>query len=182
MSGRSEELRRRGRRIFWYSMLAAAAVHVVIFVTSPEFETKPLPDSRVEKVEEEMGDGATGTEFIDVFFGRPEILRADGTISKEPPERVLEARAVDFSGLDLSFECSRKQMGEMVPAAGRVRLVLDADGRVEEESVADGSGDPCRDEMLTAIASKVTYEWLPNQVFPPPVELIQPMRVVVSAL
>lgn len=177
MSTRSEELRRRGRRIFWYSMLAAVAVHVLIFAGSPDFETQPLPDRRGDVIESEPG-GATGTRFVDVFFGPPAIRDAEGVLRKEPPDRVLEARAVDFDGLRLSFDCRERTMDEMVPVTGHVRLSLDAAGSVTEERIEEGSGDPCRDQVLTGIAAKVTYEWLPDDRFPAPVELVQPMRVV----
>lgn len=176
---RSEELRRRNRRVFAASMAAAAAIHVGVFVAFPGVRPDPTWSRVVEPSDPgEPADLATSWELVDVFFGPPAVVEDDGTLWQEPPERVLEARKVEVANVRFSASCRERPTSDLVPAEARVRLVLSAGGRVVERSVAVSSGDPCRDELLASIARSVWYQWIPNERFPAPVELIQPMRVV----
>ncbi|MEX2530540.1 MAG: hypothetical protein WD960_07195 [Gemmatimonadota bacterium] len=68
----------------------------------------------------------------------------------------------------------------LVPAEAQLRLEVNAVGRVTAAVVETSMGDGCSDGILTAIANSLWYEWLPNETFPPPVILIQPMRVVAA--
>jgi hypothetical protein len=177
MESRAQELRARSRRIFWFSMVGAAVIHGVILVALQRHQVDVSLESAIrDEVEGESGI----LNFVDVHFGPPEILGDDGTTWQEPPERVLEARNVELLEINLPPECGTRERRGIVPAQARIRLELNAAGRVAKAELAPTTGNSCRDGMMTAIAERLWYHWLPNRTFAAPVELIQPMTVVAA--
>ena len=165
MKTRSAELRNRERKIFAWSLAAAVVIHLVVVWLSPEFEIEVLAEN------DEDGSGGTGIPtFVDVLFGPPEISESDGTVSREPADRVLQVDHI----LGLETECAALNQ---TPAHGRVRLRVNAIGHVSVMELTDGTQDECVNEVMTTVADALWYRWLPSGRFPAPVDLIQPITL-----
>lgn len=176
MESRNEQLRRSGRRVFMASCFVAALVHAAVFAFAPDFQVDDSIVSRTEAPRE--GPSVSGWRFVDVTFGPPAILLPDGTISREPPDRVLEARYVDIGGIQVSRSCAGRRDEWSEPVSAQVRLTVTNTGRVSQAALLASTGEPCKDEIMRAIAGSVWYHWLPGDRFEAPVELIQPMTAL----
>jgi len=168
---RAEALRARDRRVLSWSLLAAVVIHGLVFAY---WLTRP------EDVARGGGMGLTAQEQsettgiqVDLHFGPPDIEAPDGTRWKEGPERFLTAHRI----VQLSSFCHRLTQDGQTPVTGIARLRVDATGRVERVEVAQGTGDPCGNAAMTAVASDLLYRWLPNERFPAPVDLLQPVTI-----
>lgn len=179
---RSAELRQRYRRVLTVSLVIAAGIHGLIFIGSPEFHVGPQFElaSNPDLVVGEM-DAGERWGIVNVFFGRPEIISGDGTIRREPPERVLEVYAVAVARSALPRGCHLRNESEVLPAEGRVRVQVDGGGLVVWDRIEQSDGDACGNALLTMLSGSLWYQWIPNDRFPAPVELIQPVRVVAAA-
>ncbi len=157
--------------MFAWSFGLAALLHIAVFVLWPGFRIELLPgsDGRGETVSEAEGSPT----FVDVFFGPPDIFEIDGTLSREPPERVLEADRV----LQLPTECATLSQEGRTPAYGRVRLRVRPSGRADVIGIAQSTGDECGDDVIETVAGDLLYHWLPSERFPAPVDLIQPVTL-----
>lgn len=175
MSRRGEELRRAHRRIFGWSICAAVVLHVGVFWLSPQFEVV-LPDGSRPRTFV-PGEDVAELRLIDVTFGPPMILLAGGLERQEPPDRVLEAREVDISGIPREVGCEGLRPGDLHGRRAVIRLRVGPDGRTRQPAVAEGSGDSCVDRVLVAVAGTLWYRWLPDAGAPAPVDLLQPMEV-----
>ena len=173
MSDRLRNARSRERRIFGVSLVVAILGHVALFVFSPDFEIDAswLPGGGATMAEGEE----TRPGRVDVEFRPPVILLGGGEMRMEPPERVLTARGVWVHGEMLSRGCRPVLRTELAATEATVRLVLGADGRVQEAAIAQGAGEACVDELIVAVAGQLRYEWLPDEEVPAPVELLQPL-------
>lgn len=171
VKSRAEELRGRHRKILAWSLGAAAVVHLGVFFLTPTFEAEPLTgsDPEVEAVE----TSRTVSAEVDLLFGPPVIRARDGSVWPEPPERHLEARR----GVQLPALCAGLARPARTPLRGRIRLRVLASGRVEVVGMAESSGDLCADQVLTDVANSLQYEWLPDERFPAPVDLVQPVTL-----
>lgn len=172
---RSRELRRRNRRVLAASMAVAAAIHAVVLLGFPDLRTDVPSTTEVEL--EGAPDLFATWNWVDATFGPPEIIAEDGTVWFEPPDRVLETQNVDLSRSRLPEACRGRTRDSVVPGSGRVRLLLAASGRVVYTEASGTSGDPCLDGLIRVVASSLWYHWLPNDRFPAPVELIQPVTL-----
>ena len=177
MRTRSEELRARNRRVFAVSYLIAALILGAIFVWSPAYDVEPLPSKEIERVSAEEGEESTPPTspiFVQVLFGPPVISARDGTLWEEPEGRTLEVgRIVDIPG-----ECQEVFASEPLPIAGRVRLRVGGAGDADLVEVTESSGRPCFDQLIALVADALHYEWLPDDRFPPPVDLVQPVSIL----
>jgi len=178
MGDRSEELRRRHRRVLGWSMGIAILAHVALFAFSPEFRTVLPGTSPVRAGSDEGGQGEL--RWIDVTFGPPTIYLGEGVERVEPPERWLQAREVDITGLALDADCQWVRRADLTGTTTSMDLVVAWDGRIADARVADGSGDACVDEVMLAVARTLWYRWLPDDDAPAPVEVLQPMQVTDS--
>lgn len=170
---RSEELRAKSRKIFaWSYAIAAGILGWVFFVWSPEYnvETWGEPGLRSEVVQ---GTPATPVR-VTWFFGPPDIQGADGTVSTEPPTRVLEAARV----MKLPVECRDGRVPLPDGISGRVRLRVNVSGEAAVEEIVQVTGSACGDQLITAAGESLRYHWLPSEEFPAPVRLVQPVTVV----
>jgi hypothetical protein len=168
---RAQELRARDRWVLSWSLLAAVVIHGLVFTY---WLTRPEPVPRGEGIGLSPEDRTPSAGIrLDLFFGPPDIEAPDGTMWKEGPERFLTARRV----VQLSSFCDGLTEDGRTPVTGVVRLRLDGTGRVERVDVADGTGDPCGNAAMTAVASDLLYRWLPSERFPAPVELLQPVTI-----
>lgn len=174
MRSRSAELRKRERRVLAWSLVAAAALHVAVFVLWRGYRVEPLTGSSDMRV----GSGqTTGTAvYVEVVFGAPVILGPDGSRFPEPPERMLEAARV----LRLPPECAGLGGDGALPVDGRVRLRVNARGRAEVLETLDSTGDACGDEVVRTVSDALWYRWLPSERFPAPVDVLQPVRLVLA--
>jgi hypothetical protein len=137
-------------------------------------EVEPLPSSQRSI---QVGGQPGGTVvYVDVLFGPPEISLPDGTTSLEPPERVLAADRI----LQLPTSCGHLVEEERTPVEGRVRLGVSSSGQTQIREVVRGTGDPCADEVMIAVADALEYRWLPNERYPPPVDLVQPVTLMAA--
>lgn len=176
---RSEELRRRSRRVFAISFAVAVVVHVAILFGVPSFRIRLLGPSGTEA----DIDAVTATwQRFDVSFGPPEISAPDGSVHVEPAGRVLEADNVKISDLRQPLSCDGRTVASIVPTSGRVRLQVNESGRVAAAEITRSTGDACRDEILTNIASALWYQWIPNDQFPAPLDVVQPLSVAESSM
>ena len=167
---RSAELREQNRRVLAWSLGIAVVIHVAAFIFWPETPVEPLGELRETAV--------TGVEEEGVFvevsaeFSGPEIVSTGGRPTSERVARTLEARRLTR----VSIEC-REALGPGHRYEGEVRLVIDDEGRVDSTEMVKGSGDPCGDQTLLAVAGDLWYRWLPSQVHRAPVVVIQPVSV-----
>lgn len=174
MGSRVEELRRRHRRILGWSFALAALIHLGLFVLAPSYSR--LAGERDTSLDTAPAEGARGTVLVNVTFGPPSISLEDGTVRLEPPDRVLEARRVNVARTWLGRECQWVRRDGLGSAEGAVRLQVHATGRVARTTVAESSGDVCKDKVLETIAGSLWYHWLPDAEAPAPVDLVQPIR------
>lgn len=173
-STRSTELREENRRVFAWSLGIAVLAHVAVLAFSPTFRAELITGSDIEL--ESVSEGGSTRVAVDVFFGPPDIFEANGTLSRESPDRVLEAKRA----LGLPAECAALDHKGQTPAHGQVRLTLNASGRVDAAELVESTGDPCGDESMVAVANALWYHWLPSDRFPALVELIQPITIALA--
>ena len=176
MTRRSEELRKRDRRVLAWSLVVAALVHVAVFVVAPAFRVEPLVGADVEL--DTTGVAAGGNANVDLLFGPPLVRVEDGEDWTAPPERVLSAQR----GVRLETRCLDLASQGRTPRAGRVGLRIRASGRVDVLGLLEGTGDPCADRILTEVAGDLWYHWLPDERFAAPVTVEQPVTVVSATL
>jgi hypothetical protein len=86
---------------------------------------------------------------------------------------VLEARPI----LELPDDCADLVPTGREPMSGLVRLRVPVDGRVDRVQLTQSTGDDCGDRVILAVADALLYRWLPNDQFPAPVDLIQPITL-----
>lgn len=67
-----------------------------------------------------------------------------------------------------------------MPLSGRVHLRVNATGRVETVELTQSVGHICADEVITTVAASMWYHWLPNDRFPGPVDLDQPITLATA--
>ena len=165
------ELRRRDRRVFRISLGIAVVLHVAALGLIGWSKMAPTwtPDSETVRLEE---NSWTGTN-VAVLFGPPKIFRADGTLSEEPPDRILEAVRV----LGMPPLCVGREIAAAAPGLGEVRLTVNARGRIDAVTLTRSTGDACWDQVATRVAGDLWYRWLPDERFPAPLELLQPLTV-----
>lgn len=172
MKTRSQQLRARGRKIFAWSLAIAAVVHVAVFLLTPGFRTELITSSEIRL--ERPGGAPDGPPILlSLFFGPPTITATDGTTRTEPPERVLQAERLVLFPED----CPPLLLAGDAALRGRVRLRVNPSGRTKVVEVAVSTGNPCGDEVMTIVADALWYHWLPNDDYPPPVDLTQPVTM-----
>ena len=169
MSERIARRRKAERKVFYWGWSVAAALHVILFLSWRETRevrvTLPNPDlESVEIVDREPIP-------LELFFGPPAISNTAGGISFEPPERVLEVDRLVY----LPAGCRALIRGSGAIVRGSVRLAVDDTGRTDVRGIFRSTGFPCGDAVLQRIAGDLWYRWLPNDEFPAPVELVQPL-------
>jgi len=178
MERRSDQLRRTHRRILGWSLGVALVLHAGILWFAPAFRGELPGPSPNRPGLSAVGNG--GVAWIDVAFGPPTILLADGGERQEPPDRTLEARGVNISGIALEADCEWVRHADLAGHRATVKLRVREDGRVTVDEVTDGTGHPCVDILLVAVAGTLWYRWLPDAQAPAPVELLQPMELTAS--
>jgi len=176
MGRRSEELRKRDRRILAWSLAAAALVHVAVFALAPSIRVEPLGGSDVELDTTGVAGGANAS--VRVFFGAPTVVIADRAAWTAPPERVLSAERE----VRLPDDCFGLASEARTPIGSRVALRIRASGRVDVLGLVASSGDRCADQVLKDVAADLWYHWLPNERFEAPVNVEQPVTLIAAAL
>ncbi len=172
MRTRSDELRARHRKVSAWSFLIAALVYAaVLFVWAPQWRAERLDSKEIRLVASERV--VESPMAVEVLFGPPEIFTSDGSVWQEPPDRVLEARRI----LELPDDCADLVLAGREPMSGLVRLRVPVDGRVDRVELTQTTGDACGDRVILAVADALLYRWLPNDQFPAPVDLIQPITL-----
>jgi len=171
MGTRGTELRRRDRRVILWSLAIAAVVHAAVFLLWPTMQIEPLA---VEETLVEAGGEIVGIMVaVDVTFGPPMIFEADGSVTLEPPDRVLQADRI----LGLPTECEALLERDRTPAQGLVRLQVVASGHTIVGGLEESTGDECADEVILTVANDLLYRWIPSDRFPAPVDLLQPVTL-----
>ena len=159
-----------------WSLAVAALVHVLVFVTAPDFRIEPLSGAEVEL--DTTGVLGGGDASVQVFFGPPTVRIEGGADWTAPPERVLIAdRAVR-----LGEGCFPLTNQGRTPIGSRVGLRIRSSGRVDVLGLLDSTGDSCADRLLTEIAGDLWYHWLPNERFQAPVDVEQPVTLLEASL
>jgi hypothetical protein len=172
MKTRVQELRERDGRVLRRALGVAALLHLAAFVLWPGYRVESPPSDPGARMKAVHGVAGTPT-YVSVLFGPPDILEADGTVSSEPPERVLAADRI----LRLPTECDDLKLPGRTPVTGRVRVRVGTAGLAKATGLARSTGDPCADEVLATVADALRYLWLPSERFPAPVDLIQPVTL-----
>lgn len=170
MARRTEELRRRNRTVLAWSLVAAVAIHAAVFLLAPVFHADPLPPG-VSPPEEEPAAGFARPILLEVTFGPPRIAGRDGVVRTEPGERVLATRRLvpDQRG------CTALARPPENPLRGAVRLRVGSSGRAVSLGVTESTGHACADRVLVEVADALRYHWLPDDRYPAPVDLVQPV-------
>ncbi len=169
--GTNRQHHERQRRILAISLMVAVAFHIALFVLMPKFETQPMGASNPQDGRKVPPIGTP--TLMNVLFGPPTISAADGSEWAEPDDHVLEAQQL----ANLPPDCSAFSEAGHAPVHGSARLVVNADGYVNVVGVMESTGDACGDDVLEGIADALHYHWLPNDRFPAPVELVQPITL-----
>lgn len=169
MGERIAQRRRAERRVFIRGWSVAALVHLVVFLSWRESREVrvTVPNADFETVEIVDREPIP----LELFFGPPAISNAAGGVSLEPPERYLEVDRLVY----LPSGCRALIRGSGAIVRGSVRLAVDETGRTDVRGISQSTGFPCGDAVLQRIAGDLWYRWLPNDEFPAPVELIQPL-------
>ncbi len=171
MPTRSQQLRKRHRRIFAWSLALAAVAHVAVFVLTPAFRAKAPTGREIEVLTADKGD-FPGIS-VELVFGPPTISALDGTVWPEPLDhQLLAARRVR-----LPRGCGPLTRRGEEPLQGQVRLRVKASGLVDVVDLTESTGSPCGDSVMAIVAGSLWYRWLPNDRFPPPVDLVQPVTL-----
>ena len=142
-----------------------------MFVLSPVFTAEPMGGREVQ------GGATHPTEgplvLLNVRFGPPAITTEDGVFRTEPPRGELRTQRL----VRLPAECAALSPRGRTFLTGRVRLRVDASGNASVVELTEGTGEWCGDEALTTVADALRYRWLPDERFPAPVELVQPVML-----
>lgn len=152
-------------------MAAALAIHVAVFLLTPSFRTELLTSQEIRL-------GPSGGSFeipvlLALHFGPPTLTAPDGTAHREPPERVLDVeRLVAFPE-----ECAPFQGNGASALHGSVRLRVNPSGRTKVVDTEVSTGNPCGDEVMQIVAEALWYHWLPNDRYPAPVDVEQPITM-----
>ena len=176
MGTRAEELRRRDRRVFGVALLVAALLHVVVFVAFPGFRVEVLGTPDIELDTAGIAGGANAS--VELHFGPTVVRLADGGAWTAPPDRFLEADRP----IRLARRCRRLAGLEHPLAGGSVGLRIKVSGRVDVLGLVSSTGDPCVDGIISEAAGALWYHWLPNDRFPAPLDVEQPVTLVATRL
>ena len=171
MSKRIAQRRRSDRRVLVWCLALAGLLHVVVFLVVPGFQKAAVERASLSL---ELTDApAPGATRLDLFFGPPAIRYASGGVSFEPAERFLETERL----VHVPTACLGRIRSSGNDISGSVRLRVKVTGRVDVIGTARSSGIRCADELLERVAGDLRYHWLPNEDYPAPVELTQPIRL-----
>ena len=170
MKSRADELRKQHRTVLAWALAAAAALHVGFFLLLPGLRTEATWNANAHL----EGVDATGGDPVDVRFGPPAITASDGAVVQEPPERRLQI--VRLMRLPANCDVLRRLGSTLV--RGSVRLRVDPGGYAKGVGLAESTGHTCADQMIMRLAGDLQYHWLPNERFPAPVELVQPVTLI----
>ncbi len=169
MKTRATELRRRHRKILMWSLGIAIGVHAAVFALSPTFEAEPMDGSG--RTPDVVRPSDAVPTFLDVLFGPPTITGPDGTTHVEA-RRLEKALAVK-----LPSGCTAFGTNSPVALEGRVELSVDGTGDSNVVKITERTGVPCVDDVMTGLARDLRYHWLPDERFPAPVHLVQPVTM-----
>lgn len=173
MPSRSEQVRRRDRKVFAWAMGVAGVAHVALLAGSVTFRTIFFEADDLSVGREGGTEGRT--VYVALRFGPPAITAPDGTIRIEPSGRFLEADRL----VPLEAECAELvETGGVLPLHGRVRLIVGGSGRASVAEITRGTGHECTDEVVRQVAEALRYHWLPSEAYPNPVDLEQPVTVM----
>ena len=167
MATRREQHRKSARRIFLWSLALAVALHMVVFLTVPGLRVSVVAAFRDQADNPDLPSAL----HLDLFFGPPAIENASGELLLEPPERILRTDRL----VSLPATCRAIIKGSGTDMRGSVSLTVGPEGFTTVHGVVESTGFPCGDGTLERVAGDLWYRWLPNDEFPAPVELIQPM-------
>ena len=168
--------RRKERRVYGWGLAAAVALHVVAFLLVPAFRSETPHDPSLDPL---WGAAAAGAPVVvDVLFGPPTITAADGLARTEPPDRFLEADRLVLMPEDCAVLAAERQ----APFHGSVQLRVKASGRVDVAGMVESTGASCVDAVLQTVAGDLWYHWLPDERFPPPVDVTQPMSLTATVI
>ena len=168
---RADALRRQNRRIYFWSFGVAVVAHLLLIFFGPWFRTGPGSIAGTELVE--GGEASWGGLPITVFFGPPAIVSPDGSLSQQPEERTLSATRK----VPIPVGCASNDWWALDGVNGRVRLLVNARGRIDDVELTESTGDICWDGILTAVAGDLLFRWLPSESHPAPVEVRQPVAL-----
>jgi hypothetical protein len=172
---RTERHRQQHRRILILSLGLAGLLHLAVFALNPGWMLERISFFDPRSPEDREGPPEVG--LVDVSFGPPQIFLADGRLRPEPADRLLDAKGVDMRGIRWAGGCAWVRTGGFGMVEGEVTLKVGPEGFVQEARISQSSGDACLDQMLVAISGTLWYRWLPNETYPAPVTLLQPMTV-----
>ena len=172
MATRAEELRRQHRRVYGASLLIAVVLHVVAFITFPGLRGEVIvtPDLELDTV----GNVGVANAWVDLLFGPTEVRIAGDAHWTAPPERFLEADRP----IRLPDRCLHLAGNTQPRRVARVGLRIKPSGRVDVLGMVSGTGSSCADDIIAEAAGALWYHWLPNDRFPAPLDVEQPVTLV----
>lgn len=172
MRTRSEQLREKHRRILAWSLGGAVAIHLAVFLLVPEFQVEPLGGSDTVLDTTGVASGANAT--VELLFGPPSVRQTDGSHWTAPPDRVLSAER----DVRLEADCLAFPREGRLPLRGVAHLRVRPSGRVGLQGLSTSTGDTCGDRIIKEAADALWYRWLPDERFPAPVEVVQPVTLI----
>jgi len=169
---RSQRLRRRDRKVFYWSLVAAVAIHVAVVLLVPTFHPESVP---VPEAETEPGRPVLARPIlVQAVFGPPTLAGPEEHSWTEPPERVLDAQRLVL----LEGSCMALARNNGPAVRGELRLHVGWAGHARVLHVTESTGYACSDEVLKELGGALRYHWLPNERFPAPLELDQPIQLM----
>ena len=165
------EHRAKQRRVLAWSLGGAVVLHGVAFALLPGRASTPhVNDAAIDVSSPRVATGERVS--LEVRFGPPTISAPDGVRWKEPPGRRLQTLHVTTlpAGCEDMFAKQGARFG------GDVRLVVRESGFVDAVELTRPTGFACGDAVLRSVAGALRYHWLPNERFPAPVDLVQPVN------
>lgn len=176
MPNRPDVVRRQERRILWWSLTAAALLHVVALVVI----TWDGSGLRFGEDEDwvEFADGGWSGVPVRVFFSPPSMQVTPDSVWQEPIGRVLSTEVAIAPPAGCEIEDWRETAGV---GSGVVHVRVRESGHAEAVGVVTSAGSYCWDQVLVDLAGDLLYRWLPSESLPAPVEVYQPLTVTMVA-
>jgi len=142
----------------------AAGIHAAIFVANPSFLVS-VPEKTVVR------------SHLDLFFGRPDIIDADGS-GVSPDDSLLAFQvAIHSARVALLRDWPAAYRAYGIGGSASLDLNLDSLGRVMSASVVESSGDDTKDQAFERMALFFEYRWTPREAGGSGFRILQPISV-----
>lgn len=174
MTTRSEQLRKRDRKVLAWALFIAVAIHVAVFILMPAVRAGGKEGLGEKTAAKNPDAGVPLKAVVSVVFGPPTITVGDSTEVTQPSDRTLHTSRI----VALPAKCSSLVDGIQGPLLARFRLRIPKTHEAKDVRLVETSGNACADDILVQLTRDLAYHWLPDERFPAPVALVQPAALL----